>query len=97
MNIDQLKKTMISKIQHDTPKNIKKSSSVLIIINSHLPKIIMIKRGYHLSLHKGEMAFPGGKYDYSDNNILDTAMLSGAIFITFSNSFFALSIIQRSK
>lgn len=74
MNIDQIKNIFTDEIQHIDFKYNEKSSSVLVIINSYIPKIIMIKRSYDLRIHGGEMAFPGGKCDCHDNDILDTAI-----------------------
>ncbi len=49
-------------------------SSVLIIIYGNSPTILMTKKASHLKIHAGEIAFPGGKLDYSDTDLLDTAL-----------------------
>ena len=74
MNIRQIKNIINNKTHRIDFKYTSKSSSVLVIINSYEPKIIMIKRNPNLRIHGGEIAFPGGKYDYYDTDILDTAI-----------------------
>lgn len=74
MNIYQIKNIINNKTHRIDFKYTTQSSSVLVIINSYIPKIIMIKRNYNLRIHGGEMAFPGGKCDYHDGDILDTAI-----------------------
>lgn len=74
MDINQIQNFIANKTTLDKFDNQNKLSSVLVIINSYKPKIIMIKRSHNLGMHKGEMAFPGGKYDPYDKNILDTAI-----------------------
>ena len=49
-------------------------SSVLIIIYGSPPKILMTKKSSHLKIHAGEIAFPGGKFDDSDADLLCTAL-----------------------
>ena len=38
------------------------------------PKIIMTKKPESMKLHAGEIAFPGGKFDASDSDLLETAL-----------------------
>lgn len=38
------------------------------------PHIVLTKRADHLSSHPGEVAFPGGKRDHDDPNIIYTAL-----------------------
>ncbi len=38
------------------------------------PKIILTKRAEHLRSHAGEVAFPGGKWEPGDNDLLMTAL-----------------------
>ena len=51
-----------------------KISSVLIIIYDSPPKILMTKKASHLKIHAGEIAFPGGKLDANDVDVLCTAL-----------------------
>jgi len=38
------------------------------------PKIILTKRAEHLNSHRGEVAFPGGKWEEGDTDLLMTAL-----------------------
>jgi len=49
-------------------------SSVLIVIYGDDPKILMTKKSSHLKIHAGEIAFPGGKADSGDADLLHTAL-----------------------
>lgn len=49
-------------------------ASVLILIYGSEPKILMTKKSHILKIHAGEIAFPGGKHDPEDNDLLETAL-----------------------
>ena len=49
-------------------------SSVLIIVYGSQPRILMTKKASHLKIHAGEIAFPGGKFDPADSDLLYTAL-----------------------
>ena len=49
-------------------------SSVLVIIYGENPAILMTKKASHLKIHAGEIAFPGGKPDADDADLLHTAL-----------------------
>lgn len=55
----------------DQPK-----ASVLIALTDHPtePEVILTRRSVHLSSHSGEVAFPGGKHDLTDPDLLFTAL-----------------------
>lgn len=42
--------------------------------NQENPGIIFTKRAEHLNSHRGEVAFPGGKWEEGDSDLLATAM-----------------------
>tara|TARA_E500000331_G_scaffold352219_1_gene400313 strand:+ start:606 stop:1175 length:570 start_codon:yes stop_codon:yes gene_type:complete len=52
-----------------------KPSSVLILIflSNGSEEILFLKRSDDLVLHKGEICFPGGSYEYFDQDLLNTA------------------------
>lgn len=58
------------RIIHDGPTQ----ASVLVVIYGKNPNILMTKKSRHLRVHAGEIAFPGGKLDESDGDMLDTAL-----------------------
>ncbi len=51
-------------------------ASVLIALTDHPsePEVILTQRATHLSSHSGEVAFPGGKFDHTDPDLLFTAL-----------------------
>ena len=50
-------------------------AAVLIPVTNHSqPEIILTRRASHMSTHSGEVAFPGGKQDDTDNSLIDTAL-----------------------
>ena len=61
-----------------TPKQFSSNrpqASVLIALTDHDdPEVILTKRASSLSTHGGEIAFPGGKYDETDDDLLFTAL-----------------------
>ena len=75
MILDDFKACLASGIDPDVPRDAgTRPSSVLIIIFDHEPKILMIKKSPHLKIHAGEIAFPGGKADAGDPDLLHTAL-----------------------
>ncbi len=59
-----------------SPKHDGKSklSSVLVIIYGSEPKLLMIEKSKELKNHGGEIAFPGGKLNVDDEDLLETAL-----------------------
>ena len=51
-----------------------KIASVLIVIYGGQPNILMTKKSHILKIHAGEISFPGGKHDPTDENLLETAL-----------------------
>jgi 8-oxo-dGTP pyrophosphatase MutT (NUDIX family) len=51
-------------------------AAVLVAISDDLktPALLLTKRAQHLAIHSGEVAFPGGKRDPGDSNLLATAL-----------------------
>ena len=51
-------------------------TSVMVVLFIHNSKIfvLMTLRSKHLKIHPGEMAFPGGRYEEKDGNLLSTAL-----------------------
>lgn len=56
--------------------NFPNQAAVLIAVTDHPsdPDIIFTLRAQHLSTHSGEVSFPGGKWEDSDENLLHTAL-----------------------
>ena len=54
-----------------------RKSSVLILIypsKDHIPKIALLQRPQNLEFHPGQICFPGGKYQKTDQTNLNTAL-----------------------
>lgn len=47
---------------------------VPIVVGREEPAVLLTQRAQHLKLHPGESAFPGGKKDPEDENLLATAL-----------------------
>ncbi len=75
MNLDEIRKALstelVPKIKDDLDT---KLASVLIVIFGSEPKILMTKKSANLKIHAGEIAFPGGKFDEKDEDLLETAL-----------------------
>ena len=78
---------VIAAIQHDDefeiederdlikdPNNLKKAAVLLAITNQSKPTVILTQRPTWLRDHAGQVAFPGGKMDDSDQDISHTAL-----------------------
>jgi 8-oxo-dGTP pyrophosphatase MutT (NUDIX family) len=68
---DRLTSYTPRRFSSDQPK-----ASVLIALTDHPsePEVILTQRSVHLSSHSGEVAFPGGKHDLTDPDLLYTAL-----------------------
>ena len=75
MNLEQIEKSLTSKIDPILSNNEEtKLSAVLITIFGKSPKILMIKKPITMNHHGGEIAFPGGKISNEDCDLRDTAI-----------------------
>ena len=68
---EQLSSEIFPTVKHDGKS---KLSSVLVIIYGTDLKLLMIKKSKVLKNHGGEIAFPVGKWDEEDKDLLDTAL-----------------------
>ena len=70
-----LKNALSSNISAVLPDDVQtKHASVLVLIYGTEPKVIMTEKPKHLNIHAGEIAFPGGKWNENDHDLLDTAL-----------------------
>lgn len=75
MDLDEIRTALSSEIYPEITVNEKsKLASVLIVIFDSEPKILMTKKSTNLKIHAGEIAFPGGKFDATDKDLLDTSL-----------------------
>ena len=76
MILDNFRASLTSEINLDVPydANTKLSSVLIVIYDNDDPKILMTKKSSNLKIHAGEIAFPGGKADSDDPDLLYTAL-----------------------
>ena len=75
MLLDDLNSLLSTPIVLDIQSNIDyRLASVLVVIYDTFPKIIMTKKPESMKLHAGEISFPGGKFDATDSDLLETAL-----------------------
>lgn len=79
MNEKSLIEQLVERHETLTPRRIPQpdlaEAGVLVAITDEPePKLLLTRRAAHLSSHKGEVAFPGGKRDPEDDHIIATAL-----------------------
>ena len=73
--LEKIKSVLTTKLELSPNTDTKnKIASVLIVIYGSEPRILMTKKSRILKIHAGEIAFPGGKHDPTDNDLLETAL-----------------------
>jgi len=70
---------LVERIKAYTPKEIEANfpeAGVLVLVtrNAQSPSIILTRRAQHMNTHKGQVAFPGGKFDEEDVTLQQTAL-----------------------
>jgi 8-oxo-dGTP pyrophosphatase MutT (NUDIX family) len=75
MLLDDLKSNLStpinSKIETDGKYRL---ASILVVIYGKEPIVVMTEKPKHMKFHAGEIAFPGGKLDADDSDLLETAL-----------------------
>lgn len=51
-----------------------RAAVLLPIVDRPEPTLLFTRRAAHLKQHSGQVAFPGGKWEHGDNDLLDTAL-----------------------
>ena len=75
MLIDDLKTKLSTSIQpviENTGKY--RLASILVVIYGDEPIVLMTEKPKHMKFHAGEISFPGGKIDFDDSDLLETAL-----------------------
>lgn len=72
--IKKLRERMLSYQAQTIAGNYPDAAVVVALSNEDTPGVLLTQRAPHLSLHAGEIAFPGGKQDDTDDNLLHTAV-----------------------
>jgi len=75
MLLDELKSNLSTQINPKIESDGKyRLASVLVVIYGKEPIIVMTEKPKHMKFHAGEISFPGGKLDYDDLDLLETAL-----------------------
>ena len=75
MLLDDLNSLLSTPIVPDIQSNTDyRLASVLVVIYDASPKIIMTEKPESMKFHAGEISFPGGKFDVTDSDLLETAL-----------------------
>ncbi len=75
-SLEKLKYQLMDNINQPNEEIIDKSSSSVMVLfhnQDQRLQVLMIKRSDKLRYHSGEWAFPGGKFEISDGNLMETA------------------------
>ena len=88
-NLGELLEPIDSSIE--APMNFR-LAAVLVPIFYEEEKILFTKRTENLSHHQGQISFPGGRYDESDGNLVETALRETQEEVGSLNPLFATSL-----
>lgn len=72
--LDQIRRRVLSHNPRYIEQELAQAGVLIAITNEQDPHVILTKRASQLSSHSGEIAFPGGKRDEDDRDILFTAL-----------------------
>ncbi len=71
-------KQVEERLSHHQPRivgtQLPEAAVLIPITDSPEPELVFTRRATHMSTHSGEVAFPGGKRDPSDKDLIDTAL-----------------------
>ena len=72
---DKLKKFPLDHCQ-SSPQDYGVSAAVMLLLHGEPdnPQVLLTQRAQHLNSHAGEVAFPGGMWEPSDSDLLQTAL-----------------------
>jgi len=70
---------LVERVKSHTPKVIDADfpdAGILVLVtrNQKSPSVILTRRAQHMNTHKGQVAFPGGKFDDDDGTLKQTAL-----------------------
>lgn len=74
MLLDDIQNALSSPIDPRISDTEHKLAAVLILIFGPEPHVLMTKKSSILKIHAGEIAFPGGKYEKKDTDLVETAL-----------------------
>ena len=56
------------------PDNVAPAAVLIVLSADEVPEILLTRRSAHLKKHAGQIAFPGGRVDPHDENLVATAL-----------------------
>lgn len=74
MKLEEIRPLLTGELSTKPNHDGTKLASVLVVIYGDEPKVIMTKKSEILSIHAGEISFPGGKWEKQDGDLLTTAL-----------------------
>ncbi len=72
--IETIRQRVLQYKPNDLPDASSEAAVLIPITVSDSPHVILTKRSELLASHRGEVAFPGGKKDVTDNDLIATAL-----------------------
>ena len=74
MDLQKIKSILSSEINPTLESEKYRLAAVLIVIYGKNPIVLMTEKPEDMKFHAGEISFPGGKFETSDSDLLDTAL-----------------------
>jgi len=69
---------LIQSVKSHTPKmidvDLPDAGILVLVTRNHRPSVVLTRRAQHMNTHKGQVAFPGGKFDDEDDTLMQTAL-----------------------
>lgn len=72
--LDQLRQRMAAYPYNDLPMKLPEAAVLMPFVDQPEPELILTVRAMGLSTHAGQVAFPGGKRDPGDRDLMATAL-----------------------
>ncbi|AZZ93432.1 CoA pyrophosphatase [Hahella sp. KA22] len=72
--LDKIIATLSSNQPRRFPNDFPEAAVLVPVTRENCPQIILTRRAEHMKTHSGQVAFPGGMRDPSDQNLRDTAL-----------------------
>lgn len=72
--IENLRQRLPTYVRRDLPMKMPEAAVLMPFTDEPDPQLILTVRSVHMPTHAGEVAFPGGKRDPGDSNLLATAL-----------------------
>ncbi len=70
----QLQQRLSSHTPRVFNSHLPKAAVLIPVTNDPEPALIFTRRASHMNIHRGEVAFPGGKEDDTDTSLINTAL-----------------------